>query len=227
MKNKNIALCVLVKYPCAGNVKTRLAKSIGSEKAVALYYKLLMNTINQLSAVKVPHIIFAVSSDLKNKHLFLNFFPKGVCSVFYKEKSLNFLLKEIFDDFLDKKGYKKALVMCSDSPFIVPSIITEAYNALDKKNTLFISPSSDGGYSLVGLNNSVDIFSSVVMSTNEVLKETLSLADSFGLNIHTSCLVDDIDTVEDIYKLTKDLNDECDPSGAIRRDLKSIIEMSK
>lgn len=223
MKNNKLALCVLAKYPSAGNVKTRLAKDICPNKAVGLYYKLLINTLNQADATKIPHDIFVVSGDFENKHSLESMFFGKFNVIFYKEKSLGVLISNIFDDFILKKEYSKVLVMCSDSPFITPNLILEAYNALDKTNTLFISPSSDGGYSLVGLNKFVDIFSSVIMSTNKVLEETLEVAKFFSLSIHVSSIVDDIDTIEDIYKLRGKINNQHDPLGVIRKELSSIV----
>lgn len=223
MKNNKLALCVLAKYPSVGNVKIRLAKDIDPNKAVDLYYKLLINTIHQVDLTKIPHDTFVVSSDFENKYLLESMFLGKFNVIFYKEKSLGILIRDIFYDFIIKKGYSKTLVICSDSPFIEPGLILEAYNALEKRNTLFISPSSDGGYSLVGLNKFVDVFSSIIMSTSKVLEETLEAAKSFRLSIYTSSTVDDIDTIEDIYKLREKINNHHDPSGVVRKELNSII----
>jgi hypothetical protein len=55
------------------------------------------------------------------------------------------------------------------------------------------------------------------------LEETLEAAKSFRLSIYTSSTVDDIDTIEDIYKLREKINNHHDPSGVVRKELNSII----
>jgi len=222
MKKNKIALCILAKYPSAGNVKTRLAKNINPDRAVNLYYKLLVNTINQVKSTNVYNDIFIISSDLKNKNSLEIMFLNNSSIIFYKEKSLNFLLKRIFKDFIFEKNYNKVLVTCSDSPFITPNLIQEAYNVLENENSLFISPSSDGGYSLVGMNKFVDIFSSVVMSTDKVLNDTLKIAKLSDLKIFISNEVDDIDTIDDVYRLRNKITDKHDPLGLIRKELMTI-----
>jgi len=224
MKNKKIALCVLAKYPLVGNVKTRLAKKIDPKKAVKLYYELLVNTIEQVKLAKVPHDIFIVSSDIENKNSLEFIFLNKADLVFYKEKSLAVLLLKIFEDFMSNKGYAKVLVTCSDSPFITPDLVLRAYCDLENNNTLFISPSSDGGYSLVGLNKLIDIFSSVVMSTDKVLKDTIEVAKSHDLNICMSEIVDDIDNIQDVYRLNNKITDKHDPLGRVRREIEGIIK---
>ena len=152
--------------------------------------------------------------------------PKNISINYYSETKLNALLSKIFSDFIVDRKYKKVIVTCSDSPFITPELIANANNALEQFETLFISPSSDGGYSLIGLNKFVDVFSAVIMSTNNVLEHTLTLAISAHLNIHKSQVVDDIDTEEDIYAILPLLNDTCDQKGVIRKCLQDIIDYS-
>ena len=224
MKTNELAICILAKYPTGGNVKTRLAIKIGVTSAVALYEELLMNTIFQVSRVEIPNDSFVVSSDNEHAKLLKNFLPKDTRIHFFHEERLSNLLETIFNRLLVSEGYKKVIVTCSDSPFITPKLISDAYKILNEDKTLFISPSSDGGYSLIGMNKFVDIFSPVTMSTSNVLQHTIELAKSEHLKIHTSAVVDDIDTEEDIHTVFSLLNDVYDPKGIITRQLKIIME---
>lgn len=224
MKANELAICILAKYPIEGNVKTRLAIKIGATSAVALYEELLLNTIFQVSRVEIPNDSFVMSGDNEHAELLKNFLPKDTRIHFFHEERLSNLLKTIFERLLVGEGYKKVIVTCSDSPFITPKLISDASKILYEDQTLFISPSSDGGYSLIGMNKFVDIFSPVTMSTSNVLQHTIELAKSAHFEIHTSAVVDDIDTKEDIHAVFPLLNDECDPKGIIMRQLKIIME---
>lgn len=227
MNRKELALCVLAKYPTNGNVKTRLAKKIGSRRAVLLYSQLLQNVVAQVKRADIPRDFFIISSDTRHGRLLKSFFLDHTPIIFYTGESLNVLLQKTFHDFLVKRKYKKVIVTCSDSPFVTTELVSIARHILDQANTLFISPASDGGYSLIGLNKYVDLFSNMTMSTNNVLESTLALAASAGLNIHSSGIVNDIDIVEDVYTALVTLNDASDPGGFIGRYLKNAVGIIK
>jgi len=222
---KKIALCVLAKYPISGNVKTRLAKGIGNKNAVSLYKRLLFNTLDQLNKTPLKHKkIFIITADTSKNQISLKKIVKDEGHFMtVLSTSLNILIKNVFEQ-LKAKEYGKILVMCSDSPFITPELLISADEKLNNPKTLFISPSDDGGYSLIGLNNYVDIFSKITMSQNNVLSETLKLATKNGLNIELSSIINDIDTKEDLEKATRSLKKHEETKFITKKILKNYLK---
>ncbi|GEM_PF-1406503 len=224
MNKKELLVCVLAKYPVSGNVKTRLASTIGDEYAVDLYKELLLNTVREVQRAEISKHVLVASTDIKYKDELVLLLRNEADVVFLTEKSLSSLIFRIFYEYLNKQQYKKVMVMCSDSPFIDAKLIEEAGKGLENPRTVFISPSSDGGYSLIGMNTFVDLFSNVTMSRNDVFENTVSLAKKSGFNVQVSRVIDDIDTVDDLLTSYDKLKHSPNSSDKIKAQLRGIIE---
>ena len=58
MKQHDSVLMIFVKNPIPGKVKTRLAKTMGEEKALAIYHQLLEHTMKTTHQLEVDKIVF-------------------------------------------------------------------------------------------------------------------------------------------------------------------------
>lgn len=229
MNERCLAICVLAKFPSAGNTKTRLAVDVGDRLAVSLYEELLLNTILQIKKISIPYDLFAVSSDFAHKKSLEEFLSGHLPVIFYENESVKFvspLIKAVFNDFLLSRKYKKVIVTCSDSPFVGSKTMLEASRALDENNLLFISPASDGCYSVIGLNNYQDIFSVSDRKLGEsVVDKTINLAKEAGLKTYLSNIVDDIDIKDNVYSALPLLNEDNDPGQLIKKKFERIINI--
>lgn len=101
------------------------------------------------------------------------------------------------------KDYKYAIIIGSDIPDISKENIINSFNVLEKTDVV-ISPSGDGGYSLLGLkevNNA--LFENIKWSTNSVLAETIQKISKEKLEYIELPPLMDIDTEQELNKWIK------------------------
>ncbi|MFT4660111.1 MAG: rSAM/selenodomain-associated transferase 1 [Patiriisocius sp.] len=189
-------LIILAKRPEKGKVKTRLAASIGDDKALEIYLKLLQHTHKVADIVAADKAVFY--SDRIHDFDLLDYFkfPKAVQS----GKDLGEKMKNAMALGF-RKAYAKVILIGSDCITITPEIIAEAFERLDN-NDVVIGPAEDGGYYLIGMKRSCDtLFENKLWSTSDVLLDTVldlqKLEKSYFL----------LETLNDVDE-EKDLNDE-------------------
>ena len=114
----NNAVIIFVKNPVLGRVKTRLASSIGAEKALEIYKKLVKHTLYAVKDIMAD--VFVYFSDSVDENIFPfenNFFKKVQVGNNLGER-MNNAFKEIFD--LSKGSFSeissiKFAISCKDS----------------------------------------------------------------------------------------------------------------
>ncbi len=186
-------LGIFLKYPAAGQVKTRLAAAIGPEKAAACYRSL-------------TEIVLAGTADSERYRRILFITPE--------ERILDFVRWMPDETFLPQRGAtlgermvdafqrlflqgERAILIGTDAPDVSASLVAEAFAALDE-NDLVIGPALDGGYYLIGMKQPHGtLFEDIVWSTPSVLAGTLGKVKILGLSCKLLPALNDIDTVED------------------------------
>src|SRR5207244_1912779 len=88
----------------------------------------------------------------------------------------------------------------SDSPQISRATILEAQQALEVAD-IVLGPAEDGGYYLIGMRDSHDVFSGIPMSTEVVLQMTIEKAQQQSLSVHLLEPLFDIDEERDLIRL--------------------------
>ena len=188
-------LLIFIKNPEPGKVKTRLAATIGNQKAYKVYLKLLKHTIRATQNVnagkQVWYSAFIDSDDFISEPEFDKKVQRG--------KNLGVRMLHAFKNGFNE-GYDNIVIIGSDCPDVNPVLLEQAFNGLSEHD-LVIGPSADGGYYLLGMNKlQPELFSDIDWSTERVLEQTLEKAKSLSLSV--SCLpeLNDIDTIEDLVK---------------------------
>lgn len=139
------AIIIFVKNPELGKVKTRLAATIGPEKALAIYKYLMQHTREVTSQTEADKYLF-YSNKIEESDEWSNL-------VFHKlvqDESVD-LGQKMFTAFahLLNKGYEKVLIVGSDCLELSPEIISTAWEHLED-NSAVIGPAEDGGYYAIG-----------------------------------------------------------------------------
>ncbi len=193
------ALIIFVRNPELGKVKTRLAATIGNEKALLIYKELLQHTFNISSETNAAKFIFYFNEPEENDIWDAEGFTKKVQS----PGNLGYKMKDAFTHLFND-GYEKIVIIGSDCFELTTIIIEEAFTLLEK-NVAVIGPANDGGYYLLGLKKMLPyIFENKQWSTQHVYDETINDLTKNNISFHALINLTDVDTEEDWLK-TKEI----------------------
>lgn len=194
MKDKKLLL-IFVKNPERGKVKTRLAKTVGEDKAYQTYLKLLSFTIEIAGEVQAQKQIWYSSFVDESDDLGGPDFEKKL----QKGANLGERMLNAFQEAFDEQ-FEKVVIIGSDCPDISPEIVEGAFAELDKEDVV-IGPSEDGGYYLLGLRKLVpEVFRDISWSTESVYPETVQVLKNKDMSFGKLPTLNDIDTEEDLSK---------------------------
>jgi rSAM/selenodomain-associated transferase 1 len=195
--NKNL-LIIFTKNPEKGKVKTRLANTIGDDKALIIYKKLLHHTANFCENSIGDKWAFYSNKIGDNEYFDSKYFDKHL----QHGGDLGEKMKNAFIEGF-KAGYKNIIVIGSDCYDLNTEIINTAFDNLNSTN-FTIGPALDGGYYLLGMNTPFyNVFENKSWSTESVFNDTVN--DIKGASL-TYCLLpklSDIDYEEDLGELKK------------------------
>lgn len=193
--NHNPLLLVFVRNPVLGKVKTRLARSIGHQKALEVYKQLLSFTLLAVGGLncqkRVYYADFVPASDAWQAAGFQPFMQVG---------------EDLGDRMLDafgrgfRDGFGPVLIIGSDCPGITPAIIEEALDLL-RTVPVVIGPAADGGYYLLGMNRPLEmLFRNKPWSNSALLSVTTGELNHKGIDFRLLEVLSDIDEVADLDK---------------------------
>ncbi len=186
-------LIVFAKNPIRGTVKTRLAKSVGDEKALEVYLELLDITKKVLLKTSADKEVW-MSKNIDENDLWND---PGIVKRIQSGDDLGDRMSNAFKYAINEKGYNKVVVIGSDCPEITSEIINSAFTSLDKKEVVF-GPASDGGYYLIGMNNyHPELFTGIKWSTSAVLDSSVQKLKEEGTSFSLLKELSDVDTYED------------------------------
>jgi hypothetical protein len=187
-------LLIFIKNPIAGNVKTRLAKDVGNEKALEYYKKVLKITREESTKIKATK--WLCYGD------FINTEDDWSEIIFEKKLQEPGDLGERMLAFFEsgfEKGFKRIVIIGSDCPELESSNLEEAFNILEDSDAV-IGPANDGGYYLLGLSKNVNLFQNKKWSTESVFEDTLNDFKREKLSFGIMKEKVDLDTIEDLKK---------------------------
>jgi rSAM/selenodomain-associated transferase 1 len=212
-------LVVFARYPRRGEVKTRLASTIGREAAAEFY---------KLCAERVLRETEKLSKDVE---LFL-FYADGTNELEIREwigerfrlapqigADLGARMGNAFESVFSH-GAQKAIIVGTDVPDLTADVIEDAFNALGS-HELVVGPCEDGGYYLLGMKEvHGELFAGIPWSTDQVLETTLAAVRNKGLTVHVLQTLADVDTEEDLKRwVASGASSEANPVRVFARSL--------
>jgi len=190
--SNSTALIIFIKNPQLGKVKTRLAKSIGEEKALNVYNQLLQ--ITQSVSLQCNFSRYLFYSDFIDRAD--NWYEKDFLKHLQIGDDLGQRMQHAFE-FVFKLGHSKAIIIGSDCPTIMPEHLQQAETTLEKNDVVF-GPSEDGGYYLMGMKKAIPtLFENQPWSTDLLLQNSIKQLGQLQLSHHLLPVLNDIDTLED------------------------------
>ncbi|XWN37182.1 MAG: TIGR04282 family arsenosugar biosynthesis glycosyltransferase [Balneola sp.] len=199
MDNKKIV--IFVKNAVPGKVKTRLAKTIGDEKALNVYLNLLEITKKEVLKVEAKKEVW-YAWDIGIDDIWEE-------SLFVKKVQIEGDLGEKMKDAFNKsfiEGTEKMILIGSDCPTLTGEIIEEAFDKLNKNDVVF-GPSEDGGYYLIGMSSfKPEVLEDIEWSTEKVMEQTEQKARENIISLAKLEPLNDIDNEEDWKEYLASLN---------------------
>ena len=188
-------MIIFVKNLVAGEVKTRLAASIGDMNALQVYKSLLAHTRNVASEVAADRQVWYSSKIDRRDAWESSRFEKKLQTGSDLGERMGNAFSQGFD-----KGYRRIVIIGSDCAELTAGHVEEAFRQLQSYDAV-IGPSEDGGYYLLGLTQfQPEIFSDVEWSTSSVLDRTIERLEQNHIGCQLLETLNDIDNVEDFKK---------------------------
>lgn len=183
-------LLVFSKNPTLGKVKTRLAKTIGKDKALQVYKALLKKTASVLEELAVDiHLYY--SDYIEKDDLFSTIVTQK--KVQTGEQLGERMVNAFQESFI---SYDKVVIIGTDLWTLETQDIKNAFKALDQHSAV-IGPSADGGYYLLGMTEVIpQIFVNKQWGTSSVLPNTIE--DLKSIKYYLLQEKNDVDTFSDL-----------------------------
>lgn len=172
----SVAVGIFCKTPAAGFSKTRLSPPLRPEDCSGLsacFIRDLARTIHSLESDVTPYAVYTpVGTEPALRALLPSSFrllPQ--CDGDFGAR-LSYAIAELL-----RAGHAGAILVNADSPTLPASILQAAVKALQREDAVVLSPSFDGGYTLVGLSQPhPEVFADIPWSTPHVHRLTMQRA---------------------------------------------------
>lgn len=187
-------LIIFTKNPVHGEVKTRLAASIGHDKALDIYQQLVACTYSTVKPLACNKVVY-YSDNIPKQDIWNDEFTKSIQQGSDLGERMSNAFKEVF-----AQGYKKAVIIGTDCPSIDQQLLADAFAKLNTYDAV-IGPAADGGYYLMGMKEHYELFDNIAWSTPGVLAATLKKCDDLGLSYFLLPVLNDIDEEKDLEHL--------------------------
>lgn len=205
-------LIVFLKWPEKGKVKTRLAAALGDEEAACVYKKLAEDTVSAVRSLAGKSTDVVIAFDPPERETEIRQWIRGPFKFLSQgDGDLGSRLSRAACAAFEE-GAEKVVLVGSDCSELDAFTVNRAFWALSRKDVV-IGPTADGGYYLIGLKRARDafLFDQIPWSTPEVLKNTLKKAEDAGLSYELLSEKFDVDTVDDLKRLSGSKHDHaCD-----------------
>jgi len=194
-------LQVFAKAPVPGRVKTRLARTIGTEAATSAYRALAERTLATAAAARRAGVVGAIE-------LWLDPESDPAAIAPWRDRYGVTIETQAGDDLGARmhnalrssiaRGIP-ALLVGTDVPGYDVAYLARAAAALEWHDAV-IGPAEDGGYVLIGLARDIDVFGGVPWSTSEVMASTCARLAAAGASHVELPPLWDVDTVDDFLR---------------------------
>lgn len=198
MKSKSDAgnaslLIIFYRNPTLGKVKTRLSKTLGDAKALAVYLHLASHTKSITENLDVDKALYYASyvdtEDNWDNVSYKKFLQSG--------KDLGERMSNAFQDSFES-SYTSICIIGTDCFDLSPPVIDDAFAKLQSYDVV-IGPATDGGYYLLGMNAfHAEFFENKLWSTSSVCADTIRDFNSKRLLYHQLPMLSDVDEAQDL-----------------------------
>lgn len=193
MKNRRQLLIIFYRNPELGKVKTRLAATMGEEKALAIYLMMASHTKNIAEEVNVKRVVYYTDFIDREDNWANDKFDKQL----QRGADLGEKMLHAFTDGFSA-GYQSVCIIGTDCFELTSEIVVQAFQKLESEDAA-IGPAKDGGYYLLGMTSLLTcVFKNKRWSTDTVCADTIKDLKQLGQNFFQLELLTDIDEEKDL-----------------------------
>jgi uncharacterized protein len=200
----------MAKAARTGHVKTRLAASLPAEAVVDLYRCMIEDTLDLARSISTDAIaIVCPTADVADLASWL---PTTEI-VGQQGAGLAAGLVSAFRTFIGR-GFRRVVALDGDSPQLPRATLEQAFQLLDEADVV-VGPTTDGGYYLIGCKSAqAELFDTERMGSGSAFSSLIASARALGLRVSVTPACYDVDEVEDLTRLARELRSF--PDRAVR-----------
>ncbi|MDZ8052002.1 MAG: TIGR04282 family arsenosugar biosynthesis glycosyltransferase [Aulosira sp. ZfuVER01] len=201
-------LIIFTRYPEPGKTKTRLIPALGDFGAANLQKQMTEYTIFQVKELqKITGISFEVRFAGGSLQLMQDWLGLALVYNSQDEGDLGERMKRsLFDAF--QSGMEQVIIIGTDCPGVNSQLLGSAFEQL-RTCDIVLGPALDGGYYLIGLRSLIpELFANIDWGTNQVLQQTVDIAQKLDLSHIYLPFLSDVDYPEDLSIWEQTVNSE-------------------
>ena len=181
-------LAIFARAPVRGQVKTRLAKSVGADRALEVYERLVASTLRKLAPGSGRFVSEVWLEGVAPASVF-----EGFRVIPQPSGDLGSRMAAAFESGV-------SALVGTDIPAMTANYVDQALDALTVAD-LVIGPVVDGGYCLIAMNAPHPaLFDGIPWSTGRVVTETLAVAKRLSLAVTMLDELWDVDDEADLRR---------------------------
>ena len=197
-----LPLVVLARYPYVGEVKTRIAATIGAKAAAALY-RAFLEDIRRRFANHPGWVIHWCFRPARSP--FVEEIAGPAAAFPQTHGDLGERMQAALARVL-AAGPRAAVLIGSDVPHLPLRTVEQAFALLAAGAELVLGPAQDGGYFLIGVGSVLPpVFADISWGGASVLEDTIRAARRAGVEPTLLPATYDVDDVEDLERLRGDI----------------------
>lgn len=186
---------MFAKYPEPGQVKSRLARDLGSDQATEWYEFVLKKQVNRFRTIADRRILGFSPDEARSREWFTSLSAGDYELWPQPETDLGRRMESFFRDHLD---HNQVVLIGSDSPTLPDSYLSLAFRYLEECE-IVVGPATDGGYYLIGMTSRVwPVFEEIEWSTPYVFLQTVQLIERCGAKLGVLPIWHDVDELNDL-----------------------------
>jgi len=188
--------------------KTRLSPHLSAARLAALRAALLADTLDVIDAAAraggVDAFLFFTPAGAEPEVAAVTNHP--IPCVCQSDGDLGQRMRSALETLLGPRGYDAAMLVGADIPLLHARYVLDACDTLHSSGGVVLGPADDGGYYLIGMTKlHGGLFERIEWGTGSVLTDTLRAAERLGIEARLIGSTYDVDTIEDLRRLERDL----------------------
>ena len=191
-------LIIFSRYPEPGKTKTRMIPALGAVGASELQRQMTEHCLNiAKKLLSSRNITIEVHFAGGNQELMAEWLGQDLEYVPQIAGDLGNKMRFAFDRSFEL-GTQRVVTIGIDCPDINQEILENAFDSL-RNQDLVMGPAQDGGYYLIGLNQTIpQLFRNINWGTEKVFKQSQNIARQLNLSIDYLPALSDVDRPEDL-----------------------------